>query len=300
VDRASVRAVESAVAAVIERRDAGVDPVPVRVADVPSRYVAGQETALVHWLNGGDAKPTRTPPRPFDKGVRGRPTLSSNAETYAHLALIARFGAAWYRGLGTDADPGSALVSVTGAVERPGVYEIPLGTHLSEVVDAAGGAPGRTGAFLVGGYFGTWLPVAAARTPLAVEPLRALGASIGAGVVGVLPADACGLAETARLTRWLAGQSAGQCGPCALGLPDIAGALDAVVAGDRRGDAHAQLVRWLAMVEGRGACQLPDGTAHMVRSALSVFAADLDQHRRRGPCAPHAPVFPTPAPGGWR
>src|SRR5581483_11259613 len=131
-------------------------------------------------------------------------------ETFAHIGLIARFGGAWFRGLGTAADPGSALFTVTGAVRRPGVYEAPLGSPLSDLVDAAGGEPRGTAAVLLGGYYGTWLPVGAVRTPLAAAALRRVGASVGAGVVVVAPTGGCGLAELARVTRWLAGQSAGQ------------------------------------------------------------------------------------------
>jgi len=111
-------------AAVAERALSGRDGVEITVAVTPDRYVVGEETALVHWLNGGDAKPTTTPPRPFERGVAGRPTLVQNVETLAHVALIGRFGAGWYRGVGTADDPGSTLVTIGGAVERPGMYEV--------------------------------------------------------------------------------------------------------------------------------------------------------------------------------
>src|SRR4029079_17882337 len=121
------------------RASLGADTVPVRVEAAPNRYVAGEESALVRWLNGFDAKPTFVPPRPFEKGVGGRPTLVQNAETMAHLALIARFGARWFRGLGKRDDPGSALVTISGAIGHPGVFEVPLGVGLSDLVAAADG-----------------------------------------------------------------------------------------------------------------------------------------------------------------
>ena len=92
----------------------------VRVVGIPSRYVAGEERALVHFLNGGEAKPTSVPPRPFERGVHGRPTLVHNVETLADLALIARNGAEWYRSFGLPDEPGSMLVTVGGAVAPPG------------------------------------------------------------------------------------------------------------------------------------------------------------------------------------
>ena len=173
---------------------------------MPDAFVAGEETALLAALAGRAAKPTVKPPYPFERGLEGAPTLVQNAETLAHLALIARFGADWFRGLGTEDEPGTALVTLSGRVARPGVYEIELGTPLSHVLEQAGGPAEPAGAFLVGGYFGGW--TADQHLPLT----RANG--LGAGVIAVLPAGACGVHESARVARYLAGESAGQCGPC--------------------------------------------------------------------------------------
>ena len=124
----------------------------------PDRYVAGEASALVHWLNGGDAKPTFDLHHLAERGVDGRPTQVDNVETLAQIALIARHGAEWFRQVGTPADPGSALVTVSGAARWPGVYEIPMGARLDSVLAGAGADPRRTEAVLVGGYFGTWIP----------------------------------------------------------------------------------------------------------------------------------------------
>jgi NADH:ubiquinone oxidoreductase subunit F (NADH-binding) len=129
-------------AAIAERARAGQDRVPAQITAVPRGYVPSQETALISLLNGGAPKPTFVPPRPFQKGAHGRPTLVQNVETLAHIALIARFGADWFRELGGSA--GSALVTVSGAVQRPGVYEIALGMPIGELISRAGG------------YFGAW------------------------------------------------------------------------------------------------------------------------------------------------
>ncbi len=272
-------------AALAQRKRAGVDTVPIHITAVPAGYVSSEESALVHLLNGGPALPTFVPPRPFDKGVRGRPTLVSNVETLAHVALIARYGAAWFRAVGTPAAPGSALVTVAGAVQRPGVTEIALGVDLREVLGATGGPSEPPQAILAGGYFGGWVPANGALALRVSGPeLRAAGASLGAGILAVLPESACGLAETARVARYLAGQSAGQCGPCVNGLPAIADALERLA---WRG-ADARTYKWLGqllgLVEGRGACHFPDGAARFVASALRVFSADVREHLRRGPC----------------
>jgi NADH:ubiquinone oxidoreductase subunit F (NADH-binding) len=271
----------------------GGEPGPaVRIEAAPHWYVAGEESALVHWLNGGPAKPTLTPPRVSDIGVGRRPTLVDNVETVAHLAQIARFGADWFRLLGTADEPGSTLVTLSGAVSRPGVREVAIGTPLADIVGSAG--PSATGPVpvLLGGFFGSWLaPEQLTRRRLANADLRPVGAGVGCGAIVVLPPGACGLRETARIMAWLSGQTAGQCGPCVNGLAAIAGAL---VELDRGHDTLERLRRWGGQVEGRGACRFPDGAVRLLRSALDVFATDIDRHLRGGVCPPQAPTVPVP------
>jgi NADH:ubiquinone oxidoreductase subunit F (NADH-binding) len=286
----------SAQAAVNERQTAGFDAVNIKVVHVPKEYVASEESALVRFLSGAPALPTFTPPRPYERGVNGRPTLVQNAETLAHLALIARHGDQWFRSVGTPTAPGSLLVTVAGAVQRPGVYELAFGMPLRAAFDAAGGLTEPIQAVLVGGYFGAWLP---AETALALQltpdDLRTAGAAIGAGVLLALPASACGLAESQRVARWLGSQSAGQCGPCTLGLPAIAEDLAMLSRSGNTSNVRNRLERRLHLVEGRGACHHPDGTARFVASTLSTFAADLARHRRGNPCPPaRHPLLPLP------
>jgi NADH:ubiquinone oxidoreductase subunit F (NADH-binding) len=285
--------------AVTSRERAGLNRVPVQVVDVPGGYVASQETALVGLLNGTGPLPAFIPPRPSERGVRRHPTLVQNVETLANIALIARHGPEWFREAGTPSAPGTALVTVSGAVARPGVYEAELGTTIETLLDWAGGFAEPPQAVLAGGYFGGWLPLPAARrVHLTDQALRAAGAALGPGVLIVLPESSCPLAETARVTGYLASQSAGQCGPCRNGLPALADALGQVAFGRAADD----LLRWthqlLGLVSGRGACHLPDGTAGLVGSALTTFADDLRYHATRGPCgrAARLPVLPLPAP----
>jgi len=302
IDRSATRVASAVEAAVAERRAEGTDRLPVEIRLTPTRYVVGEETALIHWLNGGDAKPLTTPPRPFERGIGGRPTVVQNVETLAQVALIARFGADWFRRAGTPDEPGTVLLTVGGAVHQPGVYEVGLGSPLTTVLNSAG-VETAPPAVLLGGYFGTWMAADALdRAVVGVEALRAAGASLGCGVVWVLPSDACGLAESARIARWFAGQSAGQCGPCVNGLPAMASALERLVAG--RGDRRlaADLDRWLRNVPGRGACHLPDGASRFVASTLGTFGAEIDWHHQHGPCpaALGRPHLPTPHGGDWR
>jgi NADH:ubiquinone oxidoreductase subunit F (NADH-binding) len=250
----------------------------IRIAEVPPSFVAGEETAIVHFLNGGPPKPTNIPPRPAERGVGGAPTLVQNVETLAHVALIARFGGAWFRELGTTREPGSALVTLSGSVRQPGVYEFELGTPLADVVAEAGGVTTGVSGLLVGGYFGSWAPASA------IAELRLLDADLplGARAIVVLPEETCAIGEVARVARYLAGESAGQCGPCVHGLDAIAGALERLVAGST--DSRGQIGRWIDMVGGRGACRHPDGATQFVASALRVFAHEVELHLRYGRC----------------
>jgi NADH:ubiquinone oxidoreductase subunit F (NADH-binding) len=288
----SVREITDDAAA--ERSHAGLDRVRIRVVTAADRFVAGEASAVVHWIERGVPAPTPTPPRLSRRGLGGRPTLVQNVETLAHLALIARYGAPWFRAVGTPQEPGSMLVTVLGAVREPCVHEVAVGTPVGEVLRLAGGAAAPLQALLLGGYFGSWADAAAAATlPFSSAGLAALGACPGAGLVAALPADACGLAETARVVRYLADESAGQCGPCLFGLDAVAAELQRLAEG--RTSDLSTLRRWLGQVDGRGACSHPDGAVRLVRSALAVFARELEQHAQGWCCATRtASVLPVP------
>jgi NADH:ubiquinone oxidoreductase subunit F (NADH-binding) len=298
VDRRDREAAGSLQRALGERN--GRDPVAIEVASVPHRYVAGEETALVSWLNGGESRPTYSPPRPVERGIGGVPTLVDNVETLANVALIGRFGGRAWRQVGEPDEPGTMLVTLRGALRAPGVYEVPIGAGLGELLDAAGAA--ECSGVLIGGYFGTWLsPQAVGSASMSRSGLAPFGGSPGCGLVAALPADHCPLQEVSAVLSWLAANSAGQCGACVNGLPALAGAFGGLVAGDPGGDAEAQLDRWGPMVTGRGACKLPDGAVKFLNSARRTFAGHVELHRRSGPCHPNPQtVLPTPTLDGWR
>jgi NADH:ubiquinone oxidoreductase subunit F (NADH-binding) len=211
--------------AVAERARARFDRVRIRVRTAADRFVAGEASAVVHWIERGVPTPIASPPRVAERGLRGAPTLVQNVETLAHLALIARYGSAWFRSVGTPAEPGSMLVMVLGAVREPVCAEIAIGTGIGHALDLAGGRSAPLQALLLGGYFGDWVSATAAMDrPFSSAGLADLGT--GAGVIAALPAGACGLRETARVVRYLADESAGQCGPCRFGLDAIAGQVE--------------------------------------------------------------------------
>ena len=275
-----------------ERAGTGLDRVAVTLIPAPGRFLAGEESALASLISGGAAVPRFTPPRVFQRGVDGRPTLVQNAETLAHLALIARYGPAWFRGLGTLNEPGTMVCTLRQADGSVTVAEAAIGTPLTALLDLRAAS-----AVLAGGYHGIWIPAGtAARLTLSNSALRPLGGFTGAGVLAALPAGRCGLAETARIARYLARESAGQCGPCRSGLPSIAAAAGELAGPRPDPRVLADLSRWAGQVEGRGACHHPDGTVRFLRSALHVFAGEIAEHERGRCTGPGAPGFlPVPA-----
>jgi NADH:ubiquinone oxidoreductase subunit F (NADH-binding) len=280
--RGTARALQQALAERRELQHRGAPAVTVNA--VPGGYLTGQEMALVNALDGGESKPTTTPPYPFERGLKGRPTLVSNSETFAQLALVARHGADWFRTLGTATDPGTRLVTVGGAVSYPGVVEIAGGTTLKQLIGASGGLAQPIQGVLLGGYAGTWLPADALDLRLDAHMLLERGLRLGSGIVVLLPESACIVAEVASVTRWLQGESAHQCGPCINGLQSIADALEDLCArGDRR-PTYTRIERWCELVIRRGACSLPDGAASFVTSALRTFRPLFEDHARHGAC----------------
>jgi NADH:ubiquinone oxidoreductase subunit F (NADH-binding) len=256
---------------------------PEELMRPPNRFISGEESALTRWVETGIALPMFRPDKGTALRLGRRGALVQNAETLAHVAMIARTGPDAFRAHGLVEDPGTSLVTIGGAVEHPGVVEVDRGTPLHTIADRA--APiGQPQALLVGGYGGAWVGPRHFSTPYASLSLRAVGATAGVGIVIVLGPGACGLAESARIAHYLAGQSAGQCGPCLYGLPAIADDMTRLARGQADGALVGRLERRLREVDGRGACRHPDGAVNVVRSALQVFEADLRAHLAGAPC----------------
>ena len=252
------------------------------VVEASDRFVAGETTAVVDRVADGPGLPRDRRVPTAASGLHGRPTVVQNVETLAHVALIDRHGAEWFRERGTRSEPGSMLVTVSDDHGIRGVAECDLGVPLASLVDRG------TRAVLVGGFHGTWVDGREIGSlALSARSLRAVGAAPGAGIIRSLSRGTCGLEITAGIVDHLAGESAGQCGPCVFGLPALAAAFrDLTVHG---GAERAEIVaRLAATVDGRGACAHPDGTARLVRSALAVFADDV-RHHAAGGCAARTP-----------
>jgi NADH:ubiquinone oxidoreductase subunit F (NADH-binding) len=290
---------ERAAVAIAERERLQGHWARVALTTAPEGYVSGQESALVSHLNGGEAKPTFTPPAPYERGVRRRPTLVSNAETLAHVALIARHGARWFRELGLSEQPGSTLITLSGPLAYPGVYEVEFGASLASLIEAAGGMKSRVRGALFGGYAGTWIEGSALPGLALSNPhLAPYGSTLGAGVVALLSEEACPVAEVTRVTRWLERQSVGQCGPCVHGLAALADTFErAMHGGVHAREAAARIEHLSDLVSRRGACGHPDGTARFAMSGVEVFAAEFADHAKHGVCdaCARAPELPLPA-----
>jgi len=259
--------------ALMDRRDAR----GVRMQATTGGFVSGEVRALLRGMDGGPVVPPGRRVLPTVAGLSGRPTFVSNAETFAHIGLIARHGTEWYAEVGSASERGTTLLTLIGDVPRPGVVEAPLGTSLERLVGSA------TAPVLIGGYHGAWVREAGDLRLDRVE-LSGRGLTLGAGVIARLPEDTCALGEVARVARWLAGESSGQCGPCFFGLPAVAADIEALVGGHLPAEGLGQLHRRLGLLPGRGACGHPDGAALFVSTALDVHQTEIAEHLARGRC----------------
>lgn len=225
-------------AAAIEQAQArglldGVAPIEIRRG--AGGYVCGEESVILSSIEGGRAVPKLRPPFPVESGLFGRPTVINNVETLCNLPLIVAEGAAAFGSVGTAQHPGTKLICLSGALRVPGVFEVPLGISLREIVDGVGGGPpeGRTlRALLCGGPSGALLPPSRWSAPLAPNLLDEAGASPGAGGIVAID-DGMSLRDVVwHLTAYNAAESCGKCTPCREGTARMVEVLDAPRAGD--------------------------------------------------------------------
>ncbi|GLX02566.1 NADH-ubiquinone oxidoreductase-F iron-sulfur binding region domain-containing protein [Microtetraspora sp. NBRC 16547] len=243
----------------------------VDVVRVTPGYVAGEETAVVRAVGGGPALPTAKPPRPWQAGLGGAPTLVSNAETLAQLALAVRLGPETYRRLGTPESGGTFLVTLSGAGQAPVLYEVPYGVPLRELVTThRGTAAGVTG-MLAGGFAGGLLPPSALDLPLTHAALAAAGSTLGCGAF-VLLAGECPVGVAADVAAFFDRENARQCGPCVTGTAGVADVLAGLTVRSATWSDVARLERWGQALAGRGNCATPD--------AVTVLVGSLFLHHR--------------------
>ncbi|GAB7110965.1 NADH-ubiquinone oxidoreductase-F iron-sulfur binding region domain-containing protein [Streptomyces phaeofaciens JCM 4814] len=262
---------ERAVLRALAERPAGP---PVDVVRTLHSYVAGEESAAVRRIDGGPALPTAKPPRPFERGVGGAPTLVANVETLARIALLHTW---------PEAAPGIAdahLVTLSGSGGRPALAEVAAGTRLDDLAGSCGHE--KAEAVLLGGLFGGLYGTGWADLPLDQDGLRTAGGALGCGALYFLRPEDCPVAVATEATAYLAAQSARQCGVCVSGTGALAGALAAVVRGTAEPGTPDKLRRWSRQLPGRGACGLLDAAARIAASLLTHFPDRVDAHRYPG------------------
>lgn len=258
----------------------GLDGVTVSVCRVDAGYVAGEETAAVRAINGGPAKPTDKPPRPFEEGVGGLPTVVSNVETLANLPYVHHHGAAGYREVGTKGSAGTFLATVTGGGRPPGLYEVPFGASAAELIALHGIPTDRVRGALMGGYFAGLLDRRILDVAMDHESLRAAGSGLGCGAVSVLT-DECPVAVGASVLAYYDRENADQCGSCFNGTAAMAAAAGALRDGTADTDDVARLTRWAEVLRGRGACATLDAACNIAASMLTMFPDDIARHLDR-------------------
>ena len=273
-DQQGIAALDAALGEVGFDTLGGLDVVIIPVA---GSYVAGEETAAVQAINGGPAKPTDKPPRPFQRGVLGHPTLVSNVETLANLPYLQHHSAAQFRAVGTEKSPGTFLVTVTGAGRPPALYEVAHGMPVGDLLGMHGVSPDSVRGLLMGGYFAGLMNRAALDATLDHETIRALGCGLGCGAVGVLTDD-CPVAVAASVLEYFDRENAGQCGSCFNGTAAMAAVAGALRDGTATAEDLERLQRWSVVLRGRGACGTLDGATNIAASLLSQFGEDVQRH----------------------
>ena len=270
-DAESARSVETALT---EHAFGGIT---IELFSVEPGYIAGEETAVTRAINGGPVKPTDKPPRPFQKGVGGLPTLVSNVETLANLPYLQRHGSPAFRSLGTSSSPGTLLVTLTGGGRPPGLYEIPHGLPFRELLALHGVSSEQVQGALLGGYFAGLLDRAVLDATLDHETLRGLGSGLGCGAIAVITED-CPVAVAASVLAYFDRENAGQCGSCFNGTAAMAAAAGALRDGAATSEDLDRLRRWSVVLRGRGACATLDAATNVAASLLDQFPQAVAHH----------------------
>ncbi len=257
-------------------------------------YVAGEETAMLESMQGRPAMPRQKPPfYPTDFGLYGKPTLVNNVETLCNIPPLLHKGAAWFKQVGTEKSPGTMLFSLSGAVNRPGVYELPMGTPIRTLVyDCGGGIPGGRGlkAVFPGGPSFSMLTADQLDTPMDFETLKKAGSGLGSAGVIVVDDQTCMVATALKYGNFFKVESCGQCPPCRMGTINLAALLQRIEDGEGTEKDMASLLQISGFVKGRGYCTVVTGASVVVESSLRLFRHEFEAHiaQKRCPFQPAA------------
>jgi NADH-quinone oxidoreductase subunit F len=276
-----ISAVRRAIAELSEQDRLG--PVPIQLVLGPEEYLLGEEKACVEVIEGAEPLPRILPP--YQVGLFARPgspnpAVTNNVETLANVVAIVRDGAVAFRTRGTESSPGTMLFTVCGDVRRPGVYELPLGTPLAELVHGHGGGPypGARVKAVFPGASNTVLTAEQLDTPLDFDAMAQAGCGLGSGGFVVYDNTACIVAATYAFSRFLAVESCAQCPACKHGAQEITECLERIESGEGTGDDVDIALAKCKKVTGGQRCALPTGEALLVGSAVRRFRDEFDTH----------------------
>ena len=242
-------------------------------------YICGEETALLESLEGRQGMPRFKPPFPANHGLYGKPTTINNTQSLASVPAILRNGAAWFVGLGPDGSGGTALFSVSGHVQKPGNFELPMGIPFKDLLEISGGMLGgrKLKAVIPGGSSVPVLPGEIIMDcTMDYNSLKDAGSSFGTGAVVVMDETTCMVNMLRRIARFYMAESCGQCTPCREGTGWLYRMLTRIVDGDGQEDDLGKLLDVANKIEGHTICALGDAAAWPVQSFLKHFYDEFD------------------------
>ena len=258
-------------------------------------YVAGEETAMLESMQGRPAMPRQKPPfYPTDFGLYGKPTLVNNVETLCNVPRILRNGAGWFAQVGTEKCPGTMLFSLSGAVNKPGIYEMPMGAPLRRLIEEFGGGVPRgrkVKAVFPGGPSFAMVTADQLDLPMDFESLKKAGTGLGSAGVIVVDDVTCMVAQTLHFSNFFKVESCGQCPPCRMGTINLATLMTKIENGEGTQNDLDSLLQLCGFVKGTGYCTLVTGAAVLVQSALRLFRQEFEEHLTLKRC----PYKPAPA-----
>jgi NADH-quinone oxidoreductase subunit F len=261
----------------------------LRIHSSAGRYICGEETALINALEGKRPVPRAKPPFPLACGLWGRPTLVNNPETVANIPHIVNNGAEWFKSLSACADGGTKIYGVSGRVNKPGAWELPMGTTIEELIEDHGGGMQKGYALrgiLPGGASTDFLTPGHLGVPMDFDSVAKVGSRMGTGTMTILDDRTCPVGFVHNLEVFFSRESCGWCTPCREGLPWLAKILEAIENGHGESGDLAILEQHCRLLgPGNTFCALAPGAVEPLQSALKYFREDFEKHIKERKCA---------------
>lgn len=262
--------------------------IELQVFEGHGSYVAGEETAMLESMQGRPAMPRQKPPfYPTDFGLYGKPTLVNNVETLCNIPRILYKGATWFTQVGTEKCPGTMMFSLSGSVNRPGVYEMPMGVTIRELIEKCGGGVkgGRQiKAVFPGGPAFSMVTADQLDLQMDFDSLKKAGTGLGSAGTIVIDDATCMVAATLKYSNFFKGESCGQCPPCRMGTNNLATLMAKIEEGQGTQKDMDSLLQLCGFVKGTGYCTLVTGAAVLVQGSVKLFQKEYEEHLRLQRC----------------